>query len=149
MTVFANRYALRAQVDEANARRLAHLDGPISVFKAMDEARDEWSHSKLKDLLVPQVLQLKVGAQVMLIKNIDETLVNGSLGKVVGFSDMTKNPIVEFVITKRVGKAGRVKKEVVVREVISEKFNVDENADGTAAASRTQVRPWNDGFLMA
>lgn len=37
-------------------------------------------------MMAPKVLELKKGAQVMLIKNLDETLVNGSLGTVLGFS---------------------------------------------------------------
>lgn len=36
--------------------------------------------------MAPKVLELKKNAQVMLIKNLDETLVNGSLGTVLGFS---------------------------------------------------------------
>ena len=36
-------------------------------------------------MMAPKSLELKEGAQVMLIKNMDETLVNGSLGKVIGF----------------------------------------------------------------
>ena len=35
--------------------------------------------------MAPQLLELKKDAQVMLIKNMDENLVNGSLGKVSGF----------------------------------------------------------------
>jgi ATP-dependent DNA helicase PIF1 len=41
----------------------------------------------LNNFMAPKELQLKKGAQVMLIKNIDQNLVNGSLGKVVRFSD--------------------------------------------------------------
>lgn len=41
----------------------------------------------LKYFMAPKELQLKKGAQVMLIKNVDQNLVNGSLGKVVRFSD--------------------------------------------------------------
>lgn len=37
-------------------------------------------------MMAPKTLELKKGAQVMLIKNLDETLVNGSLGTVIGFS---------------------------------------------------------------
>lgn len=36
-------------------------------------------------MMAPKSIDLKKGAQVMLIKNMDETLVNGSLGKVIGF----------------------------------------------------------------
>jgi len=36
-------------------------------------------------MMAPKALELKKGAQVMLIKNMDETLVNGSLGTVTGF----------------------------------------------------------------
>ncbi|KAK5627609.1 hypothetical protein RRF57_003324 [Xylaria bambusicola] len=35
--------------------------------------------------MAPKSMDLKKGAQVMLIKNMDDTLVNGSLGKVIGF----------------------------------------------------------------
>jgi ATP-dependent DNA helicase PIF1 len=39
----------------------------------------------LANMMAPPSLELKKGAQVMLIKNMDETLVNGSLGTVVSF----------------------------------------------------------------
>jgi ATP-dependent DNA helicase PIF1 len=39
----------------------------------------------LSNMMAPPVLELKKGAQVMLIKNMDETLVNGSLGTVIDF----------------------------------------------------------------
>lgn len=40
----------------------------------------------LSNMMAPKILELKKGAQVMLIKNLDDTLVNGSLGTVIGFS---------------------------------------------------------------
>jgi ATP-dependent DNA helicase PIF1 len=40
-------------------------------------------------MMAPKTMELKVGAQVMLIKNIDEQLVNGTIGKVKQF--MTQN----------------------------------------------------------
>ena len=39
----------------------------------------------LSNCMAPPLLQLAKDAQVMLIKNLDETLVNGSLGKIIGF----------------------------------------------------------------
>lgn len=39
----------------------------------------------LESLLCEEWLVLKLSAQVMLIKNVDEVLVNGLVGKVIGF----------------------------------------------------------------
>ena len=41
----------------------------------------------LANFMAPQVLKLRINAQVMLIKNVDDTLVNGSMGKIVSFVD--------------------------------------------------------------
>ena len=66
------------------------LGGDSRDFVALDggmitdiEQRDKL----LSNCMAPQRITLKKGAQVMLIKNIDDTLVNGSLGKVVAFMD--------------------------------------------------------------
>lgn len=41
----------------------------------------------LQNFMAPAKLVLRVDAQVMLIKNVDDTLVNGSMGRVVAFLD--------------------------------------------------------------
>lgn len=46
---------------------------------------DRMRDKLLSNMMAPKSLELKKGAQVMLIKNIDEQLVNGSLGKVSAF----------------------------------------------------------------
>lgn len=66
------------------------LDGQAIDFKAEDGGtiQDATQRDKLlANCMAPQMISLKKGAQVMLIKNIDETLVNGSIGKVVAFMD--------------------------------------------------------------
>jgi ATP-dependent DNA helicase PIF1 len=60
------------------------------TFKSMDggSITDENQRNKmLQNFMAPSVLTLRIDAQVMLIKNVDDTLVNGSMGRVVRFVD--------------------------------------------------------------
>src|SRR5438045_1907154 len=64
------------------------LVGKEYQFRAEDSGtlKDVVARDKLlANCMAPPLLTLKKGAQVMLIKNIDDTLVNGSLGQVVSF----------------------------------------------------------------
>ena len=69
---------------------MKNLTGREFEFKAVDggSIQDVTQREKLlSSCMAPQSIKLKKGAQVMLIKNIDETLVNGSVGKVIAFMD--------------------------------------------------------------
>ena len=69
---------------------MRNLTGKEFDFRAEDGGmiQDPVQRSKLLDnCMAPASLKLKKGAQVMLIKNIDDTLVNGSVGKVIAFMD--------------------------------------------------------------
>lgn len=69
---------------------MRNLDGKSWVYRADDggSIQDHTARDKLlSNCMAPPLITLKKGAQVMLIKNIDETLVNGSVGKVVAFMD--------------------------------------------------------------
>ena len=69
-------------------RKLAS-DQQIYIFYDDGTIEDESQRNKLlANFRAPAELTLKVGAQVMLIRNIDQALVNGSVGKVIGFSDL-------------------------------------------------------------
>lgn len=84
------RFPTRAEVDGSNNTRMRHLHGESVAFEARDAGTitDRTQRDKLlSNCMAPPCLSLKLGAQVMLIKNLDESLVNGSLGKVVGFMD--------------------------------------------------------------
>jgi ATP-dependent DNA helicase PIF1 len=83
-------YPHRVDVCAQNRRRLAQLKTETHVFYAHDWERDPKTTflKRLQDnCQAPQKLELKVGAQVMLLKNLDVDLelVNGSRGVVIGF----------------------------------------------------------------
>lgn len=81
-------FPTRIEVDKANSGRLCILQGENMEFIARDggSITDKLHRDKLlSNCMAPVSITLKKGAQVMLIKNIDEQLVNGSIGRVIGF----------------------------------------------------------------
>ena len=90
-------YPLRADVNRANLARLVAIKTPIRTFVSRDSgsAGDEQRQKLLAGMMAVDELRIKIGAQVMLIKNLGEGpgaavsagggLVNGSVGLVVGF----------------------------------------------------------------
>ncbi|GAA5949169.1 hypothetical protein JCM10213_008231, partial [Rhodosporidiobolus nylandii] len=83
-------FPMRSEVDRANQNRLRALKGEERVFKSDDTTSDAdparmKNNNYLNNFMAPEQLVLKVGAQVMLVKNLDTTLVNGTVGTVVGF----------------------------------------------------------------
>jgi len=81
-------FPTRVEVDSANSNRMQQLGGAVNIYAARDGGAivDVAQRDRLlANCMAPPSLQLKKGSQVMLIKNIDEMLVNGSLGKVIGF----------------------------------------------------------------
>ncbi|XP_008137349.2 ATP-dependent DNA helicase PIF1 [Eptesicus fuscus] len=69
-----------------NERRLRDLPGEVHSFEAMD-SDPEQARTLDAQCPVSKLLQLKLGAQVMLVKNlaVSQGLVNGARGVVVGF----------------------------------------------------------------
>ncbi|PFH63232.1 hypothetical protein XA68_15866 [Ophiocordyceps unilateralis] len=83
----AQLYPTRQQVESSNERRLRELPGPVHRYESSDSGDQAVKDKLLMNMMAPKSLDLKIDAQVMLIKNLDDTLVNGSLGKVIAFSD--------------------------------------------------------------
>ena len=93
-------YCKNADVGKENLERLAQLPGPEQQLACRDEWRVYPSEgSKVEadmEAKAPAVLRLKVGAQVMLTRNMaDHGLVNGSRGVVEGFIPQG-GPVVRF-----------------------------------------------------
>lgn len=78
-------YPVRWQVDRANAMRLKALKGSVFGFNARDSSSFESTQKLFDQLLATKRLELKIGAQVLLIRNLNEVLVNGRRGHVVTF----------------------------------------------------------------
>ncbi|XP_054983759.1 ATP-dependent DNA helicase PIF1 [Sorex araneus] len=82
-----------------NEKRLQELPGELHCFEAMDSDPE---HARTLDAQCPasRLLQLKQGAQVMLVKNlaVSRGLVNGARGVVVGFESEGRGlPRVRFL----------------------------------------------------
>lgn len=90
-------YTHNADVDRENHAALAKLKGKETTFSARDSGEYGPLESLRKHCLAPELLRLKIGAQVMLLWNLDplEGLANGSLGKVEGFTP-AGHPMVKF-----------------------------------------------------
>lgn len=84
-----------------NESKLNQLEGEERTFDAQDS---DPSYTKQLDsqVLAPAHLTLKIGAQVMLLKNINinDGLVNGARGIVIGYTNPGGIPIVKFKSNK-------------------------------------------------
>ncbi len=120
-------------VNALNAAKLAALTGAVKTYVAKDDGQDHHIEAFNKNCPAPKVLELKIGAQVMLLKNLDTEeygLVNGSVGVVESFT--TLGPVVKFQRTK-----------LIVEEAQWEIREQEVRADGSFAykvvATRSQT----------
>lgn len=120
-------FPLRSQVEAYNEMVLDGLRGPIHVFRATNTGSVEYMHA-LNRLNAAEILRLKAGASVMLIKNLTESLVNGSIGKITSFEPSTGLPNVTFTVDSC----------PCTITVQPESWNV-ETYDGAILATRTQI----------
>ena len=95
-------FPLRKEVESANKTRLDALKTASQVYESKDtgNATVERRAKILGNMVAQGTLQIKVDAQVMLIKNVDENLVNGSIGRVLGF----------YLVSEVCGSGGEISK---------------------------------------
>jgi len=90
-------HTMNRNVDGVNSRHLANILGEERSFQAAYTGGRNYIDSLKRGVLAPDVLKLKKGATVMAVKNdSDKRFVNGSVGEVVDFDDMSGFPIVKF-----------------------------------------------------
>jgi ATP-dependent DNA helicase PIF1 len=89
---------VNVDVDRVNDERLDELEGKVHEYEMETHGSKAYVEQLQRSCLAPEVLRLKLGAQVMCIKNAtDRRYVNGSLGTVNGFEKATEYPIVELL----------------------------------------------------
>ncbi|KAF9652257.1 hypothetical protein BDM02DRAFT_3109225 [Thelephora ganbajun] len=130
-------FPLRNEVVNANKMRLNALKTEQQIYESRDTgtATEERRAAILKNMVAQRALEIKVDAQVMLIKNVDENLVNGSVGRVLGFymisevcgsggeiSSKGGNGFIRKVLLKDDGKTP-------VRRKVAERENEDVDVD--------------------
>lgn len=121
-----------AQVDLINQQELKKIP-EISKFFTADFIGDQAKFDFLrKNCLAYERLELKVGSQVMMLKNTyqKDGIINGSLGIIRGFSDKKEYPIVEFQNGKKL--------TIAPEEWALEKFDEEKRA-ATIEAQMIQI----------
>ena len=96
-------FAYNESVDNYNMTALNKLPSEPVEYKANDEGRDIYLKQLQKNCQAPSILTLKVGAQVMLLKNLSvgTGLVNGTRGVVDSFvKDVNVYSIITLFISR-------------------------------------------------
>lgn len=78
-------FPTRDEVKRANQFRLKQISAKSMMYKAIDSTTDPFVLKMLDNLMCEKELELKEGAQVMYLKNLDDKIVNGSIGTVLYF----------------------------------------------------------------
>jgi ATP-dependent DNA helicase PIF1 len=109
------------QVDSVNIKQLEKINSPSRFFTAKFTGDSKKKEFLKKNCLASDKLELKIGAQVMMLKNTyqKQGIINGSLGVVKEFHSKTGYPIVKFNNNKII---------VISPEIwSSEKFDKEKN----------------------
>lgn len=92
-----------ANVDTINKKHLHEIEAESVEYTMATSGSKKYVEQLLRSCLASEVLELKIGAQVMFIKNShDKKYVNGTLGKVSGFELETNYPIVQLNSGKQI-----------------------------------------------
>jgi ATP-dependent DNA helicase PIF1 len=88
-SVATRLYTHNENVDRINAESLSRIDGKTRVYQMTSRGGRALVEALKSQCLSPETLELKEGAAVMFTRNnFDAGYVNGTLGEVVGFSDL-------------------------------------------------------------
>ena len=86
-----------SDVDNINEQHLNQIDGKSYIFEMTTSGSKKYVDQLLKSCLAQEILELKVGAHIMCIRNSpDRKYVNGSLGVIESFEHLTNFPRIKF-----------------------------------------------------
>jgi ATP-dependent exoDNAse (exonuclease V) alpha subunit len=89
-------YTHNEHADDLNAQEIAKIKGPSKQYSMKAKGNENFIHILKKSCLAPEQLILKRGALVMFVKNnLGEGYVNGTMGKVIDFTEYERYPVVE------------------------------------------------------
>lgn len=95
-------YTHNINVDEINMDEFGKIKGDVRTYHMITKGKAQLVASLKNNCLADEVLQLKVGAKVICIKNAqDRSYVNGSMGVVINF-DKEGSPIIELTNGKKI-----------------------------------------------
>jgi ATP-dependent exoDNAse (exonuclease V) alpha subunit len=85
-----------ADVDTINNKQLASLDTDQRAFYMTSKGKSNLIENLKKSCLAPEILKLKIGTEVMFVKNnFDKGYVNGTRGTIVDFDSEMDLPVVK------------------------------------------------------
>ncbi|KAG6374550.1 hypothetical protein JVT61DRAFT_3895 [Boletus reticuloceps] len=93
---------MHKEVGTFNKHYLLSIKSPALTFQSYDWCSDKRLEILFKVLPVDSTVDLKTGAQVMLVRNIDDGLTNGTIGTIKGFYSY-KQPTGNGNYNKKVG----------------------------------------------
>ena len=121
-------YTHNFDVDSYNDLELGRLRGESKFYEMRYQGLPNLVDKLKGGCLAPEVLELKIGAVVMFVKNnFKEFYVNGTLGKVIGFDEDSGFPLVETI-----------KGDVI--EAKRESWSVDDSSGVLASISQIPLR---------
>lgn len=94
-------YAHNVDIDTVNNRHLAALSDKVHEYEMVNKGSSVKVEQLKRSVLAPELLELKVGAEVMFVaNNVQARFVNGTRGKVIGFKE--EAPVVELANGRKI-----------------------------------------------
>lgn len=120
-------FSHNVDVDTINREHLDALPGKVKTFKMRTGGDNYKVTSLVRNILAPEILELKVDAEVMFVaNNFEKGFVNGTRGKVMKF-DKEGNPVVKLQNGRRI-------------HVEEHRWTVKENDEIVAEANQLPLR---------